>query len=283
MSWAAVAAAGVGAGVGLLGGSKGGSTTTVQNNDPWSGVQPHLLNVFGGGQQLYGQGPYRGPFISPQSPYSQSAISGQAASAQDPNSLIGQSQRQLGSTIAGDYLSVDKNPAIQSAIDAARRTVSSQFSGDNYGGSAHQEWLTRGATSAALPYLAQERQNQLNAMQLAPGLQQAGFSQLAGAGAAQEGRGQAEIAAAQQQQQAPWQNLFNYQLALGSGQGYGTQTMQQPYFTNPLASAMGGAVGGLGFYNAFQRPPQQQQDGYGGGGFGSGAFDIYGGGGFGLT
>jgi hypothetical protein len=173
--------------------------------------------------------------------------------AQDPNSLVGQSQRELGNTISGRYLDINNNPAAQEALDAARRNVSSQFSGDNYGGSAHQEWLGRASAGAVSPILMQERQNQLNSLQLAPGLQQANLSQLAGAGAAQEGRGQAEIAAAQQQQQAPWQNLYNYQQALSSGQPYGQQTgaQQNPYFTNPLASGLGGGLAGAGIASAF--------------------------------
>jgi hypothetical protein len=172
--------------------------------------------------------------------------------AMDPNSLVGQSQRELGKTISGQYLTTEGNPAMQAAIDAARRTVSSQFSGDNYGGSANQEWLARGAASAASPLLAQERQNQLNALQLAPGLQMANTSQLAGAGAAQEARGQAEIGASQQQFNAPWDLLQRYQQGIAGGLAAGGNTQtEQPYFQNNMASGLGLGLGGLAFANPF--------------------------------
>ena len=224
------------------GGGPAGTTTIVQ--DPWSGLQPYLLDVFGRAQGQANQGIYGGPYIAPQSPYSQQAISQQATMAGDPNSLISQAQRELGNTISGKYLNIDNNPAAQAAINAATRNVNSQFSGDNYGSSANREWLARASTEAASPFLMQERQNQLGALQFAPGLQTANVNLLGGAGAAQETRGQAEIEAAQQQFQAPWQNIANYQQALAGGQGYGSQT--QPYFTNPLGSALGGASAGFG-------------------------------------
>jgi hypothetical protein len=51
---------------------------------------------------------------------------------------------------------------------------------------------------------------------------------------------------------APWDNLFNYQRAIaGSGATGGTTSTsgQSPYYTNPMASALGMASGGLGLYN----------------------------------
>jgi hypothetical protein len=222
----------------IFGGGGGTTNTnTIQKADPWEGVQPYLRDLFGRAQsQSFA------PQLAGQSPYTLQAIQQQAQMAQDPNSLIGMSQRQLGSTIAGDYLSVDKNPAMQEAINAARRTVNSQFSGDNYGSSAHQEWLARGAAGAVAPMLQQERQNQLGALQMAPGLQTANLGLLSSAGAMQDARAQAEL-------DAPHQALSRYQ-ALISGQGGGTTSgsTETPYFTNPLSSAFGLGLGTLGLY-----------------------------------
>lgn len=36
----------------------GGSSTTVQKADPWSGIQPYLLNLYGGAQEQFDQGPW---------------------------------------------------------------------------------------------------------------------------------------------------------------------------------------------------------------------------------
>lgn len=214
-------------------GGGGGSTTTVQKSDPWKGAQPYLRDLFGRAQQQS-----FAPQLGAQSPYTQQAIQAQASSAQDPNGLVGMAQGELGRTIRGDYMSIDNNPAAQAAMNAARRGVNSQFSGDNYGSSAHQEWLGRGLTEAASPFLAQERQNQLSAINAAPGLQMANINQLAGAGAAQDARSQAEV-------DAPNTALARYQQLI-SGQGGGTTSASQPYFTNPAASALGGALGGYG-------------------------------------
>lgn len=230
------------------------NTTTTQQSAPWSGVDPYLRDIFSQSQGLFNRGPYSGPYLTEQSPYSAQAIQQQAAQARDPNSLTSQAQRELGRTISGEYLNIDNNPAAQAAINAATRNVNSQFSGDNYGSSANQEWLARASTEAASPFLMQERQNQLNALQQAPYLQQANTGALAAAGAAQEARGQAEIGAQQQAYAAPWLNLFNYQQGVaganrGAGGGSDTRSGQNPYFTNPLASMLGLGIGGLSLYN----------------------------------
>lgn len=240
--WASLA----GAAIGAIGGSQGGSTQTAQTQDPWSGVQSYLRDLFSRGQGLLGQ-----PGIGPQSPYTMSAIQQQAQLAQDPNSLVAQAQKGLGQTIAGDYLDPSKNPYLastaQQAIDQATRSVSGRFSGENYGSAANREWMTRSATEAASPYYFgaynQERQNQLNAMQLAPGLQFANIPQLYQAGQMQEARGQAEL-------DAPWTQLARYRGLLTGTPG-GTTTTNQPYFTNPWASALGGAAAGASIYNSW--------------------------------
>jgi hypothetical protein len=87
-----------------------------------------------------------------------------------------------------------------------------------------------------------ERQNQLQATQLAPSMDYANLQALGGVGAQQEAR-------AQSQYNSPWSNLQAYQ-ALISGQGGGTTQGQSPYFTNPLAGALGLALVVL----ALQRP-----------------------------
>jgi hypothetical protein len=86
----------------------------------------------------------------------------------------------------------------------------------------------------------------LNALNLAPSLQQANLQQLLWAGGLQEQRGQQEIGAAQQQFYAPWDVLSRYGQILGAVQtpNSGTTTQTQPYYTNTMANALGGALGG---------------------------------------
>lgn len=239
----------------LFGGGGGGGTTstnTIQQSDPWSGVQPYLTDVLKRAQDQYNKGSYQGPYLASQSPYTLQAQQMMAAQAQDPNSLVSQGQNILGKTIAGDYLTVDGNPAIQAAIDAATRTVNKQFSGDNYGSSANKEWLARGAASAAAPILANERQNQLLAIGSAPAYQQANTAQLAGVGAAEEARRQAEIGVDQTKFNEPWNLLARYQQGIAGGLNAGGSSMtsgQTPFYSNPMANALGMGLVGLQLYN----------------------------------
>lgn len=128
--------------------------------------------------------------------------------------------------------------------------MSGQFSGENFNSSANQEWLGNKLANTALPYYSQayqtERQNQLNALQLAPSLQQANYQQLLGAGGLQEQRGQAEIQAAQQQYNAPWDLLNKYGSVLGAinTPNSGTTSSTQPSYYDPLGAGLGGALGG---------------------------------------
>jgi hypothetical protein len=86
----------------------------------------------------------------------------------------------------------------------------------------------------------QERQNQLNATQLAPTLDYSNLQALGGVGSQEEARAQAQY-------NSPLQNLQAYQ-ALISGQGGGTTQGQTPYFTNPFANALGLGLGGAALY-----------------------------------
>jgi hypothetical protein len=224
------------AGIGALSGKKGGgstNTTTVQNSEPWEHVQPYLKDLFARGQGLfYDQGQAQGLMTK---------------RALDPNSLTGQAQGQLGATLSGQYLSPESNPHLRASVQDALGLAGSAFAkqyggaaGQNLGNSGYQEALARGlgatATNAYANAYGQERQNQLNAMQLAPSLGNADLSQLAAA------------------EQMPWQRLAGYQAALsGHGGGASSGSQQTPYFTNPLATAMGMGIGGLSLYNGMNQ------------------------------
>jgi len=213
----------------LFGGGKpAGNTTTVQSNEPWSGVQPYLSNLFSRGSGLLGQ-----PVQSQNTMLAQGM---QANRALAGNPLNQAAQQQNLSTIRGDYTDLANNPAAQNAMNMARSQINSQFSGDNYGNSAHQEWLGRGLMGAAAPFYESERQRQMAATAMAPSLANQDYTdigQLANVG--------------QQQTMAPWEQLQRYQGLLGSAGGYGKSTTEQPYFNNGLGALGlgGGALGGF--------------------------------------
>lgn len=195
-----------GAALGLLGskGTKQGTTTTTQNAEPWKPVQPYLLDLFQRGQAASNT-PFSGPRLAP--------------GATDV----------MGDTIRGDYLTPNSNPFLANYVNDALGLVKSNFAGQyggqagsNLGNSGYQEMLTRTLANTALPIYANaynsERQNQLNAAQLAPSMDAANM-------------------------QIPFAPLQAYASLLNGNFG-GTTKTQQPYFTNPIASAMGGALGG---------------------------------------
>lgn len=240
----------------LLGGSGSKQKSTTVSNDPWSGVQPYLRDLF-----ARAQGQLNSGSLAPGNSLLSQAASSYANAANSP--LISQAQNQLGQTIGGQYLSPTSNPylsgAVQQALDQVKQNVNSQFRGDNFGSSANQEFLAKTLANTALPIYAQnysnERQNQLNAITAAPGLTGASGDLLSRAGQAQ-----------QTQLDRPFQELQRYQ-SLISGQPGGSTT--SPYFVNPAAQAAGGALGGLQLYKAFGGPGLMSGlFGSGGGSFG---------------
>jgi hypothetical protein len=229
----------------LFGGSQpAGNTTTVTKSDPWSGIQPYLYDLFNRGQHLANVG---SP-IAGQSPETLQSQQMQAQRAMSGSPLNDAAQQQNLATVRGDYLNPSTNPALQDAMNRAKTKINSQFTGDNYGNSAHQEWLGRGLMQAASPYYEAERGRQSQATALAPSLAQTDYTDIGLLGQV----GGAKDARAQMIQDRPWENLFNYQKAIaGSGATGGTQTQDQPYFNNPLANASGAAMGAYALYSMF--------------------------------
>lgn len=256
---------------GDLFGSKANTVTTNNQSGPWSAAQPYLQNMYANAQAIYNRGPYQGPYITEQSPFTGYAQNLTAQKAQDPNSLVGLSQQTLGDTISGKYLDGRSNPyfeqSVNDAMGLARGQFASQYAGQaggNLTNAGFQEALTRTlgnvATNAYSQNYARERQNQLEATRLAPTMDYANIDRLAQIGAQQEARGQAEIGAQQAAYQAPWENLNQYYQALKVGTG-GTGSNQVPYFTNPTNSALGTGLMATQLYKAL----------FGGGGGTSGA------------
>jgi hypothetical protein len=239
---------------GLLGGkNKGGSTTTVQSNEPWAGVQPYLTGT------LFPQAKtalQNSPTIGSVSPLTQQYQSLMANRATSGSPLDAYAQQNNLATLRGDYLSPDSNPYLKSSVDdalgMARSSINSQFGGDNFGNSAHQEWLGRGlgsvATNAYMQNYQQERQRQLGAQALAPTLANQDYTNLNALGQV----GQQQDTRSQAEADAPWTALQRFQQLI-SGQGGGSSQTQTPYYTNPAANALGFGLGGLSLYNGLNQ------------------------------
>lgn len=215
----------------------GGSAKTVQtssNTSPWAPQQPYLQDVFGQAQNLFNRGSYQSPFLSQMQ-----------QQGTDPNSATALGQRQLSSTIQGNYLTPDSNPYLKSSVQDALGLAGSAFAGqyggaggNNLGNSGYQEGLARTlgqvATNAYGQAYGQERQNQLAASQAAPGVDMGRLGMI-----------NAADMATQQAYMSPWSNLANYKNAVSGNYGGQTQA-QEPYSSNPLANILGLGLGGFG-------------------------------------
>ncbi len=224
----------LGGGGGLFGTSKGNTTSTT-TSQPWSEVQPYMKDIFKLGQGLYNQN-----YVSPYTTQAQTLTANRALNG---SPLMQSGNNLLGQTISGQFLDPYSNPYFSGALNRTLGDVKSQinsnFRGDNFGSSAHQEWLGRGLSDAALPMLAnqynQERSNQNAALGLLPTYANQDYTDLnalSGVGA--------------QQEASPWNNLFRYQQAIsGFGNTGGTTTTTNPYYVNNTANTLG-AVTNLG-------------------------------------
>lgn len=144
---------GVGKVVGGLFGTDKGTVQTQATNNPWSGVQPYLMDLFQRGQSA----------VNTQSP------------------LTAQASGTVGGMLRPEFLNPANNPAFSSAVSDALGQARSAFAGQyggpagqNLGNSGYQESLARGLGSvAANAYADQYNKNlsaQLGAISAAPSL-----------------------------------------------------------------------------------------------------------------
>jgi len=255
------------------------TSTTTTAVDP--AVEPYLTyglteakkQYQGGGPKFYpGQG-YVGPSTA-----TQTALQALQARAMAGNPLLAQAQGNVSGMLAGDYLG--GNPFFQGAFQpaaAAAQTAFQKSIGDissaaskagRYGSGAMGDLQSQAAgtfaqklsdTAGKLSYenYAQERQNQMRALGMAPGLAEADYgdiNKLLGAGQLGEGYQtaalNADMARYNFEQNAPQKNLTNYlNMVYGFPAGRTTST-NTPYYTNPTASALGTGLLGLNVFNA---------------------------------
>lgn len=247
-----------------MSGSSGGGTTTTRTEPP-DYVKPYATDYLtqAGNVANLPYTPYTGARIADFTPdqnlgfgMTQANAIGSFQAGQDAN-------RTLADTINGKYLTADSNPYLKGAVDQALQgvqgKVNSQFAGQNYGGSAHEQLLAQQLADTSLPIYAQnyqnERNNQLAASQYAPGLSNTNIANLNASGLQQQTMNQnLNDLAYNEYQQAlnyPYQQLNVLQGALGTSSGYGNTTGPNPNQTNRTASALGGAAAGAGIGSTF--------------------------------
>lgn len=245
------------------GGSSGGGGTTTQKTEPWEGQKGFLSDIYNQAHgQYYKPGPsyFPGSTVTPFSGETEAALKLQTNRALAGNPAMNAANTELSKTLSGGYLSPDSNPYLKGSVDQAlgdvRSMVGSQFKGNNFGSSAHQEWLNRKGIEAVAPIYAQnyqnERTNQMRGMMFAPQMAQADYAdigQLANVGAARESLAQEKIQDQinrwNYEQNLPYQKLGQYAGLVQSGNPgmSGTSTAPGTY-RNRTAGALGGAATG---------------------------------------
>ena len=263
--------------------SKGGSsqpsgqTVTTTNQDPWSGVQPFLSYGLGEAQRQYRTAPQEYYPYSTVAPQSADTIASQnliRLRALGGNPLNPMAQQGAMDTLQGSWLGGPRyqemygaavRPAMQQFTEQVLPGITSQFARSGRLGSNAQQLATERATEAfgrgladvgATQYAAERaRQNQMIGM--APSIAAADYAdpaRLAAIGATQGAQAQRELADKVARfgfyQQRPRNMLDAY---IGQIRGMpiagGTQQTATPYFTNPTAGAMGGAMSGAALAN----------------------------------
>lgn len=259
--------------MGKKSGSSAGTQTVTQKSDPWSGIQPGLLQAANQAQNLYNTGAlnfqyYPGQTVAPQSQYTQQATNMLANRAMNGSPLVNSAQNQLQSTINGDYLDITKAPGFQSALDSitnayqrgtAAQTDAAYNKAGAYGGSAYNE-LT-GANNKAfadsLGNLAANNYNQARTQQLlaanqAPSIANNDYlniAQLQNAGNIQDAYNQdllnSNIDRFNFNQASPANALQNYVTLLQGTGGNLAQTQKStPLYQNKVGNTLG-LLGGL--------------------------------------
>lgn len=262
----------------LFGGGDSSPQVVTQKTDtsPWEPQQEHLKDIFSEAQGLYqSDGPQYFPdsTVVDFSPQSQQALQMTENRALSGSPLREEAVNQNLATVRGDYLA-QGNPFLQGAYNQAANVITDQFNNEvapgidsQFAGSGRmgsglyanarnraEDTLGRNLTEMGerMSYnnYANERQNQMAAMQMAPQMAMTDYqdaAQLANVGAARESQAQAQLQDRVNrfnfEQQTPWDKLARYS-GLVSG-GYGSQgTQSTPVYTNNAANFLGGAAAG---------------------------------------
>jgi hypothetical protein len=265
-----------------MGKNSGGEQAQTTTQEPWSGVQPYMRDIYSKGA-AYLDSPMGQPYPYAQtagiSPEMETALQMQTQRAIGGSPLVGQAQQQMGNIMGGKFLGA--NPYLDPTFERMAGKVGEQYQdiiapsiasqmglAGRTGSGAHQQALERsqGRLGETLSGLAtdvyggdygRERENMMRAMSMAPGMAQQDYgdiSKLMGVGGAREAYKGQEIQDAMgmygAQQNLPMEKLQQFSGLLGGGQGFGTQTQTQPQYSNSLTGMMGGAATGAGLASA---------------------------------
>ena len=255
----------------MIGG--GGNQETVQKSEPWSGQQPFLRDIWRQSQGAFRRGELGA--VGDESPWT---VAGREMGANQAMGggfgVVPGAQGLATDTLSGQYLNLSENPYFQDAISYAQQPVidawnqqvrpgiDATFAGTagGMGSGAFANALNQGqdvlarnlagaATQAGAQAYDDERTRQMQAMSVAPGLEQAGY----GAADRLIGYGGQETARNQFEADANARALQQYANLIQGGPSFGVTTTTESGGGNPFATGLGslfglgGLAGGLGW------------------------------------
>ena len=207
------------------GGSSGGTTSTIQQAQPYAPAEPALGQIISEAGQIYGQGPMAAGYVPP----TQQTLQGIAAQEQ----IAQAANQQVLGTIQGQYTNPFLSPLIAQSAQDVYSNVAGQFSGMGRTPTSPmaQQAVIGQVAQKALPYafgqLERERGRQLQTAQAVPSLTAVG-------GTLED--------ITRQQQMGPQASLAQYYNTIAPI-AYGLPTQQQTQQVPP-PNAMGMAGGG---------------------------------------
>ncbi len=260
----------------------GGSSTTTQVSEPWSGQKPYLQQGFQGAQDwMQSSQPqyYNFPTTIPYSSQTQQALNQQEAMATGPSPLISGAQQANTELMGGGtnpYLDQMFNRAAGQLATNFRENVNPRIESyyEGIGGSPMSPSLLQSLQSAQKSQYTDpmvdlanqmyggqynaDQNRRLGAVQQAPTTYQLGYApteKLGQVGAAQESKAlenlQAQMAEWNFGQNKELDKLKEYMQLVGGANYGGTSTTTGP---NPYASNPWGDIGSLGMMGAMAIP-----------------------------
>lgn len=242
----------------MSGGGGGGQTSsTVTQGDPaLAPYKADYLNRVG----ALAQNPLPTRQLATMSPYQQMGLQMTANRALSGSPEINAAKQNLAATQSGAFMSPDSNPylagTVNQAMNDAQTRVNSQFAGNGYGSTAHQEILGRtlGETAGNLynQNYQNERQRQIQGMLFAPQLAQTDYmdaQNLLGVGDTYRGYSQEWLDQQYQQAMEPWTRSDLYGNSIARAAGVSPASSSETTGTassNRMAGAIGGGALGYG-------------------------------------
>ena len=244
-----------------------GNTTVTQNSTPWSGLQPYLTQLYANAQNLTQTDPnmsYPGQTVAGLNPQETQALDLTQQRALSGSPVTNAAQQANYDMTTGQFLSAG-NPYFGNMVNQIAQQVNPQVAsgfeaGGRLGSGAQANAFESAMTNEAGNLAYQNYNNALSQMgqatALAPSLANQDYTdlgQLLNVGSTLQNQQQnyinEDINRFQQNQQGPWQTLGQETGLLG-GINVGNNTATtQPFFTNPVANALGTGMGLLGLAN----------------------------------